>query len=107
MQNVANIRMAALHSYDRDTYDVVKWLEDGGQSKFKERIYLPPIISLGIKNQSLSKVIESCFQRGHLLVCTYFDNSNFRHLLAHLVRIMFFLINWWWTMNRKRLKNVP
>jgi hypothetical protein len=53
----------------QDTYEAVKWLQErGGKQRFKGEIYLPPILSLGVKDPSLAATVESCFRPGELHV---------------------------------------
>ena len=65
MLSEAGNRIMKLEAYDKDTYDVVKWLEKG-QKNFAGTVHLPPYVSMGVKD--MATVVESCFQKSHLLV---------------------------------------
>jgi hypothetical protein len=53
---------------DRDTHEVIKWLEAGGKNRFQKTVFAPPLLSLGIKDTAYSKIVDSCFRKGDLLV---------------------------------------
>jgi hypothetical protein len=56
---------------DQDTVDVVRWLENGGQERFRDPILLPPILSIGVKDKSLANLAETPFRRTDLLVLSF------------------------------------
>ena len=53
---------------DRDTYEVIKWLEGGGKNRFQHTVFAPPLLSLGIKDKLYSKIVDTCFRKNDLLV---------------------------------------
>jgi hypothetical protein len=88
MLSVSARRLEQLNTPEnRDTYEAVKWLEEEGYKRFKEKVYSPAILSLGINDKSLAIVAESCFRNSDLLVFPIFDLTDSRHSLVSHGRI--------------------
>lgn len=77
MLSVSARRLEQLNNkQNADTYEAVKWLEEGGQNRFASEVFLPPYLSLGVKDKSLAATAESCFHPGDLLVFLLFCCSD-------------------------------
>lgn len=69
MTSIAAMRLEKLNNNaTQDTYLAVKWIESGGQQRFKNQVYVPPILSLSVKDPSLASLVEGLFRREDLLV---------------------------------------
>ena len=53
---------------DQDTYHVIKWLQEGGQSRFENQVFAPPIMSLAVKDKSYTAIVDGCFRKSDLMV---------------------------------------
>jgi structural maintenance of chromosomes protein 5 len=62
-----------------DTVKVVEWLENqGGQARFQRQIFLPPLLSLGIKNKAFAAIVDNCFRKEDLSVFTCQTRDDFK-----------------------------
>ena len=60
-------RLEKLKNDDFQTWLVVDWLRKDGHKRFQKPVFLPPLLSLGIKEKSLATLAESCL-RPHDLI---------------------------------------
>jgi hypothetical protein len=71
MDDIAKQRLEKLKNDHWETYEAVKWLQDGGKERFKGEVYLPPYLSIRVPNKSLASLAETCFRQDDLLVLSF------------------------------------
>ena len=76
MDDITKQRLEKLKKDHWETYEAVKWLEEGGHRRFKGEVYLPPYLSVRVPNKSLASLAESCFRPDDLLVLLPLFRSN-------------------------------
>ena len=68
MNSTSALRMEKLKKDDFQTWFVVDWLQKEGHERFQNPVFLPPLLSLGIKDKSLATLAESCLRPHDLTV---------------------------------------
>ena len=68
MESTFAVRFGKLKQDDFQTALVVEWLQATGHTRFQGPVYLPPILSLGVKDKSLASLAESCLRPHDLSV---------------------------------------
>ena len=68
MKSTSAVRLEKLKQDDYQTWLVVDWLQKEGHKRFEKPVYLPPLLSLGIKDKSLANLAESCLRPHDLIV---------------------------------------
>ncbi|KAK7202744.1 P-loop containing nucleoside triphosphate hydrolase protein [Myxozyma melibiosi] len=69
-------RLARVEKIDKDTWEAIKWLRQN-KNLFKEEIYEPPIMSLRVKDASLTYAVESVAKRNTLLTFTCMNREDY------------------------------
>jgi hypothetical protein len=67
--------MEKLKKDDFQTWFVVDWLQKEGHKRFQKPVFLPPLLSLGVKDKSWATLAESCLRPHDLTV-----SSNTKYL---------------------------
>lgn len=68
MNSTSALRMEKLKQDDYQTWLVVDWLQKEGHERFQNPVFLPPLLSLGIKDKSLATLAEGCLRPNDLTV---------------------------------------
>ena len=68
MESTFALRLGKLKQDDYQTALVVEWLQAKGHTRFQGPVYLPPILSLGVKDKSFASLAESCLRPYDLTV---------------------------------------
>jgi structural maintenance of chromosomes protein 5 len=58
-------------SAEQDMYLAVKWLENEGKDLFKDKVFPPAILSLGMKDKSYRAIIDGAFRKLDLYVSSW------------------------------------
>ena len=80
--------------YEMSAYTVVQWLRQNGHKRFKQQVYEPPFLSIGVKDKSTAKQVETVFRKGDLLVFPPIGLKLTRPLLASREMIITFFAGW-------------
>lgn len=81
--NLANTSLRALNSdwdqrlarlmkdpKDLPTAAVIRWLAKDGHTRFKHKVFPPPIMCVGLKDKAYATIVDSCFRKLDLMVCS-------------------------------------
>ncbi|KAJ5110093.1 Structural maintenance of chromosome complex subunit SmcA [Penicillium argentinense] len=83
LNSAAGKQEAKLQSLSRDTLKAYRWILEN-QSKFKDEVFGPPIVTCSVTDPKYANAIESLVQRGDLLAITVQNKEDFRTLQRHL-----------------------
>jgi hypothetical protein len=51
-----------------DVYRAIKWLRGDGKGRFKDQVFEPPALHLGVKDRAFAGIAENSFRPADLLV---------------------------------------